>query len=205
VPEIAPDPRVIDQLELELRQLAGVTFVAFADRSGVTVIEVAAEAGSDTERLQAEATRLALAQVDGEVVVEMVDAVGAPAAPGDGRVRLLVTLPVGAGRSVEVHLAHRGRRATVEAGSEDRLAVADAVIAGLAMLGLGVPYEPVAAHALSPDLGSGTLVILEDATTGQSRRGLASGRTPADSTARAVLNALNRVLQASSRPPVPPS
>ena len=41
---------------------------------------------------------------------------------------------------------------------------------------------------------AGLLAVLRDTTTGELRRGVASGRAPADAAARAVLDALNRSL-----------
>jgi hypothetical protein len=58
-----------------------------------------------------------------------------------------------------------------------------------------MPFEPVVVHALPAELGSGTLVLLEDPVSGDTRRGVSGGASPAESTARAVLNALNRYLQ----------
>jgi hypothetical protein len=57
-----------------------------------------------------------------------------------------------------------------------------------------VPYVPVAAHGLSVELGAGCLVMLRDPATGELRRGLGSGASDAESTVKAVLNALNRYL-----------
>jgi hypothetical protein len=189
-----------DQLELEVRQLEGVTFVGLDDQGGRLLVEVAGDedADADTEGLRLEVQRLASTFVDGEVVVSIMRGGNGPR--GDGRVALQVALPVPGTASVELHLAFRERRAAVEADGDDGAAVARAVITGLGVLGFPAPYGVVAAHELPDELGAGTIVLLEHATTGERRRGLAHGRSAADSAARAVLNALNRFLQPAGIP-----
>ncbi|HLH47540.1 MAG TPA: hypothetical protein VKV25_10290 [Acidimicrobiales bacterium] len=186
---------LIDQLELELRQLEGVSFVAFAERPETTCVEIGVEPGYDSDRLREQATRLALGVLDGEVTVEVVAVGGREPTARDERVQLVAVVPVPERPGVLVHLAHRGQRVAVEAAGVGRLAVAEAVVGGLGQLGFAVPYRPTAAHGLSDELGSGTLVVLEDPATGQVRRGIAAGRSTADATARSVLAALNRFLQ----------
>jgi hypothetical protein len=188
------DATAIDRLELELRQLGGVGFVAFAERSGAVHVELGVEPGADPALIRAEATRLTLGALDGEVVVELVVDGGGPSAPGRPRVRLLAVVELPDRPVARLHLGYAERQVTVETSSTDRLAVARAVVAGLGELGFAVPYEPAAAHGLAEELGSGTLVILREPRTGEIRRGLAGGRGAADSTARSVLSALNRFL-----------
>ncbi len=187
------DPVAIDQLELELRQLAGITFVGFGERDGALAIEIAAREGSDTAALRTAVERIAAALLDGNLVVEVL---GERSDDRRGqRVRLRVAVPVAAVGTVELHLALGHRRTAVEADAGDAIAAGRAVVAGLETLGLPTPFGVTAAHELPPDLGSGTLVLLEDTRTGEHRRGLARGATPAEAAARAVLNALNRFLQ----------
>jgi hypothetical protein len=174
----------LDILELELRQLGGVSLVSFAERGGSLQVELVAEQLEDAERLKASAERVAARHVHGHVVVAVV---ATPAeGPLEGRVRLS-----------EAHLAFRDRRVSVVAPSDDRFAVAKAVVAGLQDLAPPMPFEPIVVHALPAELGSGTLVVLEDPVTGDTRRGISGGASPAESTARSVLNALNRYLQPS--------
>lgn len=199
------NPATVDALELELRQIPGVEFVAFDEVHGATLIEVAADPSSDHEEVRAEALRMALGHVEGPVVVEMVGAEAAGRARPYRpvlRVRLSLTLVEPSRPMVELHLGHGGRSVVAEARAGDHGSVVAAVVAALADLGLPVPFRLVAVHALSPDLGSGTLVVFHDPVTGQVRRGIATGSSGEESTARAVLNALNRYLQtATSSPP----
>lgn len=183
---------VLDRLELELRQLGGVSLVSFAERGGSLQVELVAEQLDDAERLRASAERVAARHIHGHVVVAVVTT---PAeGPLEGRVRLTVS-GTRTGGDVEVHLAFRDRRVAVRAPGDDRLAVAQAVVSGLQELAPPMPFEPVVVHALPAELGSGTLVLLEDPVSGDTRRGVSGGASPAESTARAVLNALNRYLQ----------
>lgn len=193
---------LIDALELELRQLDGVTFVAFGERDGATLVELAAGASSGpaAEVLRSDALRVALAHVEGPVVVEIYD--GSPGAPvgrtSENRVQLLLTLPVDDSGAVEVHLARLDRRASAHAEGGHPAAVAEAVLVALGRLGLRVPFSLVGVHDLAPEMGAGTLVVLRDDLSGELRRGLAAGRTTAECAARAVLNALNRYLQSAT-------
>jgi hypothetical protein len=190
---------VSDSLELELRQLPGVSFVAFGERHGATLVELAASDDTDVDELRAEALRVVVGYLEGPVVIEVVDSPTAAADARAGRsgvrVQLILTLPGTAEGGAEVHLAHLDRRVAVHAGDGDRAWTAAAVLQGLAELGLAVPYAVDAIHALPTELGSGTLVALRDPLTGELRRGVATGRSPVEATARAVLSALNRYLQ----------
>ena len=58
--------------------------------------------------------------------------------------------------------------------------------------GAHATFDVVGFHALPSDWGAGLLAVLRDTTTGELRRGVASGRAPADAAARAVLDAVNR-------------
>jgi hypothetical protein len=184
----------LDILELELRQLGGVSLVSFAERGGSLQVELVAEQLEDAERLKASAERVAARHVHGHVVVAVV------ATPAEGPLEGRVRLSFGGSRTggdIEAHLAFRDRRVSVVAPSDDRFAVAKAVVAGLQDLAPPMPFEPIVVHALPAELGSGTLVVLEDPVTGDTRRGISGGASPAESTARSVLNALNRYLQPS--------
>lgn len=188
----------MDQLELEVRQLGGVSFVGFGVRDDALLVEVAADPGAEHSELRSDVQRLAASLFDAPVVVELLGS--PPAPPRAERVRLQVTLSAGGAGTVEIHLAYGHRRTVVEVDHDDLVAVARAVVGGLGILGLPTPFGVTAVHAVPPDLGSGIVVLLEDARTGEPRRGLAGGRTTAEATAKAVLNGLNRFLQpATSR------
>jgi hypothetical protein len=120
---------------------------------------------------------------------------GADDAHLDARVRLVLAAPRLGRTEVEVHLSFRDRRVTVVAPADDRVAGASAVVTALRELVPSLPYEAVMAHGLPSEMGAGTLVVLENPTTREVRRGVSGGASVAESTARAVLNALNRYLQ----------
>jgi hypothetical protein len=170
-------PAVMDALELELRQLDGVGYVSFPERTARTVIGLGVHPS------------LALGQVQLHPVVRR----------SGMRVRLLLSLRQNGDDRVELHLAQGERRVVVEAEATDSVAVASQVLRALKDLGYSSPFVVDAVHDLSPELGSGSLVVLRHPLTGQRRRGLANGATSAEAHARAVLNALNRYLQPSGQ------
>ena len=185
----------LDQLELEIRQLAGVGFVAIARLDDRLLVEAAVARGADLASVRSEIHRLATCLADVPVVVELLDQ-GDEAGEG-GRVRLAVSVPVPGQLGVELHLAHHDRRAAVTSDGGDGPAVARAVISGLGVLGLLVPWGVRAVQDLPSEVGGGALVVLEHVRTGEVRRGVAEGRSRPDAYARAVLSALNRFLEAS--------
>jgi len=185
----------LEQLELEIRQLAGVSFVGIARLDGRLLVEAAVAPGSDLASVRSEIHRLATCLADVPAVVELVDQ-GDEVGDG-GRVRLAASIPLSGGLGVEVHLAHQDRRAAVTSDGGDGPAVARAVISGLGVLGLLVPWGVLAVQDLPDDVGGGALVVVEHVRTGEVRRGVAGGLTRHDAYARAALSALNRFLEAS--------
>lgn len=198
---IVPDPYPpvedggLDQLELEIRQIAGVSFVGIARLDDRLVVEAAVAAGADLVSVRSEIHRLAACLADLPAVVELLDQ-GEEARPG-GRVRLALSVPTPGGSGVEIRLAHRERRAAVSSDGNDGPAVARAVLSGLGALGLLAPWRVSAVHDLPGEVGGGALVVLEHVRTGEVRRGVAQGRSRPDAYARAVLGALNRFLEPS--------
>jgi hypothetical protein len=193
-------PAVMDALELELRQLEGVGYVSFPERQARTVIGLAVHPGVDPAEVSVEAHRLAVRHLEGPIEVEIVGDEPAPISRRSGmRVRLLLSLRPNGDDRVELHLAQGDRRVVVEAVAADSVAVASQVLRALEELGYPSPFVVDAVHDLSPELGSGSLVVLRHPLTGQRRRGLANGPTGAEAHARAVLNALNRYLQPSGQ------
>ncbi|HUB72278.1 MAG TPA: hypothetical protein VL984_17790 [Acidimicrobiales bacterium] len=185
-----------DALELELRQLAGVSFVSFAETEGISYIELVVSEGTDHAKVREEAARSAVNHLETPAEIRVF---GPPplerAEPSsEGRIRLLVVLPSDGGASIEVQLSRGAQRSASKAVAGDTAAVGRAVLEALRGLGIVLPFEVVSFHALPSDWGAGLLAVLRENTTGQLRRGVASGRSPADAAARAVLNALNRSL-----------
>jgi len=187
---------VNDALELELRQLPGVSFVSFSEEAGTSYIELVVGGGVDHAKVREEAARCVANHLEAAAEIRVF---GPPPAEHvettmSGRVRLLVVLPSDGGASIEVQLSRGAQRSASRAVAGDTAAVGRAVLEALRGLGMAVPFEVMSFHALPSDWGAGLLAVLRESATGQLHRGVASGRSPADAAARAVLNALNRAL-----------
>ncbi len=193
-----PDPSLpagdggLDQLELEVRQLAEVSFVGIARLDDRLLVEAAVLPGADVASVRSEISRLALCLSELPAVVELLDH-GDDPRPG-GRVRVSVSGPATGSSGVEVHLRHHDRMVAVTPDGGDGPAVARAVLSGLSLLGFLAPWGVRVVEDLPEELGGGTLVVLEHLRSGELRRGVADGRSLDESCARAVLGALNRFL-----------
>jgi hypothetical protein len=188
--EAAP---VKDALELELRQLTGVWFVSFSDQDGLTVIEIVVGPGTDPARVREEATRCAVTHLEEPAEIRILVPPREQTLPSRReRVKLVLVLPSDGGAAIEVQLSRGFQRYSTRAVAGDTAAVGRAVVEALRGLGANAPFDVVAIHALPSDWGAGLLAVLRDTTTGELRRGVATGRAPADAAARAVLAALNR-------------
>jgi len=185
-----------DALELELRQLPGVSFVSFFEEEGTSYIELVVAEGVEHAKVREEAARSVVNYLEApaEIRVLTVPSEQPPELGQRGRVKLVVVLPSDGGAAIEVQLSQAGREYTSQAVAGDTIAVGRAVLEALRGLDILVPYEVVGLYALPSALGAGLLAVLRETSTGQLRRGVASGRAPADAAARAVLNALNRSL-----------
>ncbi|HTV11717.1 MAG TPA: hypothetical protein VME20_07625 [Acidimicrobiales bacterium] len=185
-----------DALELELRQLPGVSFVSFFEEGGTSYIELVVAEGAEHARVREEAARCVVNHLEAPADIRVM---GVPSEvqvdqPSGNRVVLVVVLPSDGGAAIEVQLSRSGRQYASQAVAGDTAAVGRAVLDALRGLDVYVPYEVVGLHALPSEWGAGLLAVLRDTNTGQLRRGVAGGRAPADAAARAVLNALNRSL-----------
>jgi hypothetical protein len=188
--EAAP---VKDALELELRQLSGVWFVSFSDQDGLTVIEIVVGPGADHARVREEATRCAVTHLEEPAETRILVPPREQTLPSRReRVKLVLVLPSDGGAAIEVQLSRGFQRYSTRAVAGDTAAVGRAVVEALRGLGANAPFDVVGIHALPSDWGAGLLAVLRDTTTGELRRGVATGRAPADAAARAVLAALNR-------------
>ena len=172
-----------DALELELRQLPGVWFVSFTEDEGTTFIELAVRPGTEQAKVRDEAARSAVNHLDGPAEIRVFQ---------PPREQLLSPLPSDGGASIEVQLARGPQHYASRALAGDTTSVGRAVIEALRGVGAHAPFDVVGFHALPSDWGAGLLAVLRDTTTGELRRGVASGRAPADAAARAVLDAVNR-------------
>lgn len=182
-----------DALELELRQLEGVTFVAISERDESIVIELFAASGASRESLRDESLRLARSHLDRPALVEFTS-VGTPLS-GPGRVKVVVVLPWPERTEVEIHLAWGHQRVSVSAPAGDLTAVVRATLQALGNLGFDLPFDVVATKTLGLEVGGGSLVVLKAHDGGELRRGIAGGRSTEESAVRATLHALNRFLE----------
>jgi hypothetical protein len=183
-------------LELELRQLPGVSFVSFSGEDEPCRIELVVAVGTEHGRVREEASRCAAHYLETPPEVQLYNA--PEEAPKQvarhGRVRLVLLLPSDGGAAIEVRLSRGSQSRSARAVAGDTGAVGRAVLEALEGLGAEVPYEVVGFHALPSDWGAGVLAVLRNTVTGELRRGVATGRAPADAAARAVLAAVNRSL-----------
>jgi hypothetical protein len=184
-----------EALELELRQLPGVSFVSFSEDDGTTLIELVVTPSTEHATVRHLAARAAVNHLEGPAEVRVVTPPDDRVALGQGnRVGLLVVMPSDGASAIEVQL-YRGReRYTTRAVAGDTVAVGRAVLEALRGLGAQVTFDVVGFHALPPEWGAGVLAVLRDVRTGELRRGVANGVGPSDAAARAVLHALNRSL-----------
>jgi hypothetical protein len=187
-----------EALELELRQLPGVSFVSFSEDAGTTFIELVVSPSAEQANVRSQAARAAVNHLDGPAEVRVLTPPDDRLALGQGdRVGLLLVMPddgADGGAAIEVQLYRSGQSYATRALAGDTLAVGRAVIEGLRGLGAEVVFDVVAFHALPSEWGAGVLAVLRDARTGELRRGVANGVGPSDAAARAVLHALNRSL-----------
>jgi hypothetical protein len=205
-----------DELELELRQLPGVSFVGVLETTATVVVQLGVEPGVDREVLLAEARRLAELHIAGPLRIELTSMGGdAPGGLPTGRVQLLVVLPWPERDEVEVHLAQSGKRAVGRAKAGGPMQVVKATLAAVEALGYPTPFEVEDAIRLdefstkavdSPEGQAGTqagparpeevvAVVLTSTESHGRHFGTSAGRTPEEAAARATLQALNRYLE----------
>jgi len=186
---------VNEALELELRQLPGVSFVSFSDDEGTTLIELVVSPSTEHAIVRHLAARAAVNHLEGPAEVRVVTPPDDRTALGQGnRVGLLLVMPADGASAIEVQVYRGGQRYATRALAGDTVAVGRAVLDALRGLGAEVYFDLVGFHALPPEWGAGVLAVLRDVRTGELRRGVANGMGPSDAAARAVLHALNRSL-----------
>jgi hypothetical protein len=187
-----------DALELELRRLPGVSFVAFDEHDGVLVVQLLAPGVTDPEELRERAAHLSRAHLDSPVIIEIDGGPARAPVPGE-RVELLAVLPSPDGQEIEVHVAYGGQR-TVGRGPMNGgpAAAAAATIDALRALRLHVPFTVMSAAAglngIAGGIGDAVVVVLASVPAGNHRFGVSSGSTAHEAGARATLHALNRYL-----------
>lgn len=188
--------KALDLLELELRRLPHVAFVAFTDRGDTVVVQVLALASPDPTTLRAQAERACRAHLDGPFIVEIAGG------SRPSRIRLLdVQLRQDRDNDVEVevHLGFEGVHTVGRAPGGDPTAAAKATFEALQRLGATVPFEVEAAALFEHVLGEGVMLVLGSEQAGQ-RYGVAAGPSVEQAAVRATLHALNRYLATQTLP-----
>ena len=186
----------IDELEVELRKLAGVVAVAFVERDRLRVVEVQA-APDAPDDLARTATAVAVEHTGGTVAMEVVRwGDGGPHVP-EARLRLVeVGTDLTAG-TLLVRLARDEEEAVGRAPTEHGLlsAVEATVYAVRAFLP-ELTYLPGWARLIEtlPDRRFLVVASVTDPEPRVHRRGVAEGATPIEAAARAALAALNRTV-----------
>lgn len=186
----------VDQLELELRRLPGVTFVGLVERADALVVQLfvvdVPEPG-----LAGKAEQLCSTHLDVACLVEVAGGVRTP------RVRLtgVEREEEEGGPMVKVHLTHAGVHAFGRERGVGPVPAATATIEALVRLGADVPFEVRVAGRLDDETGSVMLVLGSD-RSGE-LYGMAAAPTVEQASVRATLHALNRHL--ADQTFVPPS
>lgn len=187
----------LDVLELELRRLSSVSFVAFDDSVEPVIVQVIAPTAADPALLRSQAERTCRAHLDRTFVVEIV------AGTRPSRIRLLEVhvrpRDTDGADEVEVHLALEGLRTVGRAPGSDPTAAASATFDALQGLGARVPFHVEAAALFEHVLGEGVMLVLASEQSGH-RYGVAAGANVEQAAVRATLHALNRYLATQALP-----
>ena len=188
--------KALDLLELELRRLPQVAFVAFHERADTLVVQVLALANPDPGALRTQAERACHAHLDRPFVVEIAGGTR------PSRIRLL-DVQLRQDRDddveVEVHLGYEGVHTVGRARGGDPTAAAAATFEALQRLGAKVPFQVEASALFEHVLGEGVMVVLGSEQSGQ-RYGVAAGASIEQAAVRATLHALNRYLATQTLP-----
>jgi hypothetical protein len=186
----------LDLLELQLRRLAGVIAVGFAETDGVLVVEL--QAGAEAyDDLARDATLLAVEHAEGPVAVELVRwGDGAPP-QRESRLRLVeITTDPGAGE-LTVRVARGDDEAIGRASTAAGLpAAVEATVYAVRTFLPELTYLPGWARTVetTPDRRFLVVASVTDPLARIHRRGVAEGDTPVEAAVRATLAALNRTI-----------
>jgi hypothetical protein len=186
----------LDLLELQLRRLAGVIAVGFAETDGVLVVEL--QAGAEAyDDLARDATLLAVEHAEGPVAVELVRwGDGAPP-QRESRLRLVeITTDPGAGE-LTVRVARGDDEAIGRASTAAGLpAAVEATVYAVRTFLPELTYLPGWARTVetTPDRRFLVVASVTDPLARIHRRGVAEGDTPVEGAVRATLAALNRTI-----------
>jgi hypothetical protein len=186
----------LDELEVELRRLAGVVAVAFVERDGLLMVEVQSAPGAP-DQLARRVTEVAVEHTGGTVAVEVVRwGDGGPHEHG-ARLRFVGMAADPSAGTVLVRLARGDEEAVGRAPTEHGLlsAVEATVYAVRAFLP-ALAFLPGWARTVEtlPDRRFLVVASITDPDAQHHLRGVAEGPTPVEAAARATLAALNRVV-----------
>jgi hypothetical protein len=193
---VSTDTRSLDQLELELRRLPGVSGVGFSDEEDILVVHVHADvrkAGGQSE-LRHQVVQHARTMIDGAMAVEVRDAGESVSAADRGRVQLVSVRVERFTQEMEVHLSHRGHHTVGRATAGSPESAVGATLQALTQLGADLPFRVEAAAAPLNGEHQAVIVILDADDDQGTRYGVARGATIEEAAARATLHALNRYL-----------
>ena len=201
---------VLDELELELRRLPGLSGVGFTFDEDLLIIHVATHNDfEDRDRLRHLIAQQARLLVQSPIAIEIdqqsdtgaelatASAISATYPARPGRVRLLDVEIEHHTADVVVRLAHRGRHAVGrgEAGSPSD--AARATMRALSALGAELPFRVEASSASGEAVGvdRAVVVLVGPVPDDGQRYGVARGESLEEAACRATLHALNRWLE----------
>jgi len=189
----------LDELELELRRLPGVTFVGLVERSETLVVQLFV---IDTPEpgLEGTAEQLCSTHLDVAYLVEVTGGVRTPRV----RVAGVERGEEDGGPMVEVHLTRDGVHASGREPGVGAVPAAMATLEALVGLGADVPFEVRVAGLFENVSAEGVMLMLVLASGGSGERyGMAAATTVEQASVRATLHALNR--HVADQTFVPPS
>jgi hypothetical protein len=186
----------LDELELAVRRLRGVSAVGFVEDAGLLLVEV--QAGTDAyPELPRDISQLAADHVGGPVAVEVVRwGDGGPHDP-EARLRLDEITTDPAAGELTVRLARGDETALGRASTASGLLSAvEATVYAIRAFLPDLGYLPGWARVVETTADRRFLVVasVTDPLIRTHRRGTAEGATPIEAAARATLAALNRTI-----------
>ena len=186
----------LDELEVELRRLAGVVAVAFVEHEGLLMVEVQS-APDAPDHLARRVTEVAVEHTGGTVAVEVVRWGDGGPHEHEARLRFVGLAADPTAGTLLVRLARGDEEAVGRAPTEHGLlsAVEATVYAVRAFLP-ALAFLPGWARIVEtlPDRRFLVVASVTEPAAQHHLRGIAEGTTPVEAAARATLAALNRVV-----------
>ena len=186
----------LDELELELRRIAGVVAVAFVEHEGLLLVEVQS-APDAPDQLARQVTELAIELTGGAVAVEVVRWGDGGPPEHEARLRFVSILADPGAGNLLVRLGRGDEEAVGRAPTEHGLLSAvEATVHAVRAFLPALAFHPGWARVVEtlPDRRFLVIASVTDPDAQHHLRGVADGDTPVEAAARATLAALNRVL-----------